>query len=220
MESSETTDRLLDGLVEDLEPVTPLPRLRSAFAVVIAIWAAVLGIVLSTQEYTPGAAALGGNRVYLASFLGLLLAAIGATASALAAGRPGRERIENGGLAIAGSGLLVGGCVCLFALLALEGGHTPSPPGADAMCFQTGAMLSLLPAGVILSFLVRGWATRPVRAGLVGLLAAGVLGAAIVHLSCDFLAPGHLLRGHMTIPIVLTLVAGYPIGVLVRRFRG
>ena len=88
------------------------------------------------------------------------------------------------------------------------------------MCLQKGAFLSLLPAGVVLSFLVRGWAGHPVRAALIGLVAAGALGGVTVHLGCDFLGPGHLLRGHLAVPLVLAILGTYPAGALIRRLRG
>ena len=211
------TERLIDGLVDDLEPVTQAIHLRQAYAVVLAVWAAVLGLVLWSQQSPMGAASLFADGVYLTSFVGLMLGALGATLSALAAGRPGRDQLENASLGVSAGGLLVASGVCLAGLLGQ--GAVPSPPGLDAMCLQKGAWLSLLPAGVILSFLVRGWTTRPLRAALVGMLAAGALGAAIVHLSCDFLGAGHLLRGHMFVPLALALLGTYPAGVVLRRLR-
>lgn len=216
---SESNERLIDGLIEDLEPVRPLPPIRAAFAVVLAVWAAILGVVLWSQEYTPGAAFLGSDRVYLASFLGLALAAFGATLSSLASGRPGRASLETLGLSLAAVGLLAGGGVCAFELLQAEVHVAHGSPGADAMCFRKGVYLSLLPAGVMLSFLWRGWASRPWLAGLAGVLAAGGLGALVVHLSCDMLEPGHLLRGHMSVPFVLSALGAYPLAILARRFR-
>ncbi|MCR9093349.1 MAG: DUF1109 domain-containing protein [bacterium] len=212
------TERLIDGLVDDLEPVTPMIRVRQAFAVVISVWAAVLGVVLWSQQHPAGASSIFSNGVYFTSFVGLMVAALASTLSALAASRPGREGVERTGLGLAAGGLLVASAVCLVGLMG--DGALPSPPGADAMCLQKGAWLSLLPAGVVLSFLVRGWAAHPVRAALVGLVAAGALGGVIVHLSCDFLGAGHLLRGHMAVPLVLAVLGTYPAGALIRRLRG
>ena len=213
------TERLIDGLLEDLEPVRPLPRLRTAFAVVLSTWTAVLGLVLWSQDSVPGATLVLVDRVYLVSFLGLIAASAGATLSSLAASRPGRERVETLGLLVTVAGLSVAALVCVIGILAL-GATAPSPPGADRMCFEKGAFLSLLPAGVILSFLVRGWSAHPIRAALVGMLAAGALGAVIVHLSCGVVAPSHLMKGHMSVPLALALVAAYPLGALLKRLRG
>ena len=213
-----TTDRLVDGLLEDLEPVRPVPRLRSAFAIVLATWAALLGSVLWSQATTPGAAQLISERIYLVSFVGLFVAALGATLSTLAGTRPGRGRAEILGLAVALASLAIAAASCVVGIVAL-GHDVPTPAGADAMCFQKGSLLSLLPGGVILSFLVRGWAEHPIRAAAFGLVAAGALGATIVHLSCDFVGPRHLIIGHMSIPLVLAILGLYPLGVLLRRLR-
>ena len=213
------SDRLIDGLVDDLEPVKPLPPLRSAFAIVLAVWAAVLGVVLWSQSYPPGANHLLMDRVYFVSFVGLLLSALGATLSSLAGSQPGRDGLETSGLIVSFVGLVVAAGVCVYGIIGL-GLDASSPPGADAMCFQKGALLSLLPGGVILSFLVRGWASHPIRAALLGLVAAGAFGASIVHLSCDVLGPAHLMAGHMSVPVALAIVGLYPLGVLLRRLRG
>lgn len=212
------SERLIDGLVDDLEPVKPMIRVRQAFAIVLAVWAAVLGVVLWAQQHPAGASSFFANGVYLTSFLGLMVAALAATLSALAAAHPGREGLERIALGVSAAGLLGASGVCLVGLMG-EGALT-SPPGADAVCLQKGAFLSLLPAGVVLSFLVRGWAGHPLRAALVGLVAAGALGGVTVHLSCDLMGPGHLLRGHMAVPFALALLGTYPAGALIRRLRG
>lgn len=214
------TDRLVSGLVADLAPVRPLPRLRSGFAVVLSVWATLLGVVLLSHWHETSVTHGLGDGAHLASFVGLLVASFSATLSALAAGQPGRERTERAGLLGCAVGLLSAALACLIAMGARDMGAPPPPPGADAICFRSGVLLSLLPAGVLLGFLVRGWTARPFRASLVAALAAGGLGAAIVHLGCDVLAPRHLLVGHLSVPIVLGLLALYPVGVLLRRLRG
>ena len=217
---TESTERLISELVENLEPVRPVPRLRSGFAIILSIWATILGVVLWIQDHEMGASSLLSNRVYLASFLGLLVASWGGTASALASGEPGRERFEIGGMGLALLGLTVAAVACLVGIEGLAPTAPPMPPGANGMCLQQGVFLSLLPGGVILSFMSRGWVTHPIRAALMGLAAAGALGAAIIHLSCDVLGAEHLLMGHLGVPLVLVLLGLYPLGVLLRRLRG
>jgi len=217
---SSASERLITDLVEDLEPIRPQPRLRQAFAVILTIWAALLGVVLWTMPGTAGIASIFESRVYLASFAGLLIASFGGTLSALAAGVPGRERLEIAGTVLALVGLLAAALACFIGIGAHGLPTTASPDGADMMCFQRGAFLSLLPAGVILSFLVRGWAGHPIRAAMIALVASGALGGLIVHFSCGFMAPRHLLVSHLSVPIVLTLLGMYPLAVLLRRLRG
>lgn len=217
---TDSTDRLIAGIVDELEPVRPLPRLRTAFSVILALWAALLGVVLWGQEGGSMTGSAMADRVYLAAFLGLAVASVGGTISALAAGTPGRERLELTGMALALVGLLAAVVACLIGIWTLGPAAPVSPAGVDAMCLQRSAMLSLLPAGVILSFLVRGWAAHPVRASLVALAASGALGSIIAHLSCDFVAPAHLLAGHLSVPFALALLGFYPLAVILRRLRG
>jgi uncharacterized membrane protein len=219
-DSTNTTERLINRLGEDLEPVRPLPRLRSAFAIVLAVWATFLGLVVLGTDAAIATGSLMGNQIYLASFVGLVVAALGGTASALAGGIPGREKVETVGMMLAAVGLFAGAIACLVGIQSLGTDAPNSPPGLDAMCFKEGALLSLLPAGVILSFLVRGWTARPVRAALIALLGAGALGAVTVHLNCGFLGPKHVILGHMSVPIVLIALGVYPVGFVLRRMRG
>ena len=219
-----STDHLISGLVEDLEPVRPLPRLRLAFAVILALWATLLGLVLWAHVGNAGLFHLFDRptleiRVYLVSFLGLLIASLGGTASALAAGIPGRERIEIGGMSLALVGLVAAAVTCLVGIDALAHPVRAAPAGTDAMCFRQGVVFSLLPAGVILSFLVRGWTLHPIRAAMIALVASGALGALIVHANCGFFGPRHLLIGHLSIPIVFALLGVYPLAILLRRIR-
>lgn len=214
-------DRLVRSLVDDLEPVRPLPRLRLAFAVILALWAALLGIVLWVKagESGLGVLSLFANRIYFGSFVGLLIASFGGTISALAAGVPGREKLEIRGMLVSLAGLLAAAVACLVGVYELGLSARPTPASLDAMCFQESALLSLLPAGVILSFLVRGWAAHPLRAALVALLGSGALGAMIIHMSCGFLGPQHMLISHLSVPIVLALLGIYPLAVVLRRVR-
>ncbi len=216
---SDSANRLIDSLVDDLEPVTPLPRLRSAYAVILAVWATMLGVVLWSQESSIGARSLMSDRVYFCSFLGLMVAAFGATMSALAAGIPGRDRLETLGSVLALAGLGLAAIACLFGMRAMGVAATPTPAGADMMCFEESVWLSILPAGVILTFLVRGWVSHPFRAAGVALIASGGLGALIVHLSCGFLGPKHLLMSHLSVPIALALLGIYPLALLIQRIR-
>lgn len=219
-----SSDRLISGLVEDLEPVRPLPRLRQVFALVLALWTMLLGGVLWAHAGDAGLLHLFEHptleiRVYLASFFGLLVASLGGTASALAAGVPGRERLGIAGMALALGGLVAAAVACFVGFHVLDGSAAAVPAGANAMCFREGAFFALFPAGVILGFLVRGWTTHPVRAALVALLASGALGALIVHVNCDLYDARHLLLGHLGVPIVFALLGMYPLAVVLRRVR-
>lgn len=213
------SNRLISSLVEDLEPIRLLPRLRLAYGLILTLWAGLLGLVLWMRPGEPGLASLFTNRIYFGSFVGLLLAALGGTGSALAAGVPGRERLEVGGMGISIVGLLIAIVTCLIGMYEVGAGGIPSPEGANAMCFRHSALMSLLPAGLILGFLFRGWTFHPVRAASLALLGSGALGAMIVHMSCDVLTPRHMLLSHLSLPIVLVVLGIYPLAVIFRRLR-
>lgn len=214
------SDRLISSLVKNLEPVRPLPRLRLAFAIILAVWATLLGVVLWAQESEPGLRSLFSNRIYFGSFAGLAIASIGATCSALAAGIPGRERLESSGMLVSFVGLSAAAVACLVGMTEMGPAAAADGHGIDGMCFRKGALLSLLPAGVILSFLVRGWSAHPLRAAMLALLASGALGTLIVHASCGHIEARHLLIGHLSVPIALVILGLYPLFVILRRIRG
>jgi hypothetical protein len=212
-------DRLITGLTRDLEPVRVRPPLRQALAIILTTWTALLGVILWTQEHETGLHSILMNWVYGSAFLGLLIASLGGTISALAAGVPGRERLELGGTVCACLGLAGAATACVIGIMTHGLPAIASPVGVDQMCFQKSAYLSLLPAGVILSFLVRGWAAHPIRASLITIVASGALGSLIVHASCSFMAPRHLIVSHLSVPIVLALLGFYPLAILLRRLR-
>jgi hypothetical protein len=216
---TDSSQRLIARLVDDLEAVRPLPPIRQAFSLILALWAGLLGVVLWSKASELGTASLLEDPVYLASFIGLVVAAFGGTISALASGRPGRDRLELSGLLLSILGLLAAVIACWVGIRSLGPLAPPPPPGADAMCFETGAMLALLPAGMILVFVVRGWTAHPIRAAAIALLASGALGALIVHVTCNVLDPRHVLVGHLGVPIVLSLLGLYPLAIVLRRLR-
>ncbi len=216
---TESTERLISSLAADLEPVRPLPRLRSAFAAVLAVSLTILALALLGDKAQPGIASILSDRIYLTSFIGLLIAAFAGTTAALASAVPGRARLELGGLGLAWLGLATAASMCLIGMRALGLDALASPAGLDAMCFGRASLCLLLPAAAMLSFLVRGWATHPVRAASIALLGSGAIGAGIVHAGCGFLAPKHLLISHLSVPIVLLLLGLYPLSLMLRRIR-
>jgi len=214
---TDSTERLISSLAADLEPVQPLPRLRSAFAGVLAVSLAILGLVLLGDEAQSGFASILSDRIYLTSFISLLIAAFAGTTSALAAAVPGRHRLELGGILVAWLGLASAALACLIGMRALGLDAPASPAGLDAMCFRRAWLYLLLPAAAILSFVARGWAAHPLRAASIALLGSGAIGAGIVHASCGFAAPEHLLIGHLSVPIALLLLGLYPLSLILRR---
>jgi hypothetical protein len=212
------TERLISSLGDALEPVRPLPRLRTVFALVLIVSTALVGLVALTGAGRIATRAFSESGLYVACWVALIVAGCAGTISALAAGIPGRERLGEIAMGLAVLGLVAGAATCGLAI-----GMQPlsSPPGLDAECFTSGTILAVFPAGVILGFLLRGLIASPLRAALIALLAAGALGGMIVHLHCGFVGPQHLLLGHLSVPLVWALVGLglYPLVVLMRRAR-
>ncbi len=203
------TDRLIEGLVGDLRPVRPVPPLRWAGLVVGGVWMLSMLLLVTLHAEEPGLPGVGMDRVRGLTALGLTLAALGGTLSALAAGRPGREVVERSGLGVALGGLLLAVGVCVHAWLAL-GLDGPSPPGADRVCLSLGGLLSV-PSGVaVFALVTQGWPARPLHAAAIALLASGALGAIAIHLACDIPVPLNLLRGHVAVPGVLLVIGLAP----------
>ena len=210
------------SIVTQIMPVEAMPDWRRRFdkhTNLLAVWSTVLGVVVLQAGEGIGSSLLGGG-FYLASFLGLLAAALGGTLSALASGVPGRDRMEQIGSSLAAFGLFAAAAACLVGMRSASVEFQHATPGMDAMCFEKAALFSLLPAGIIFTFLIRGWAMKPIRASLIALIASGALGAGIVHIACGHLGPRHVLIGHLSVPLVLAVLGLYPLGVLLRRLRG
>lgn len=214
-----STENLISDLVEDLAPVKPVLPMRLAVGLVLGVAAGLIGVVLIRQEGPLGASHLLSDSIYLATFLGLTSVAVGGTISAIASGRPGREGLETssrwGGVA----GLAAGALTCGFGMASLGLGLGASPSGFDAGCLERSILFSLLPALVIGFFVLRGWSTSPFLSALIALASAGGIGGVLVHLSCPFLEPQHLLLGHLSAPVILAALGFYPLGLLFRRLR-
>ena len=99
------SDRLIGGLVDNLESVKPLPSLRSVFAIVLVGWGAALGVALRSQSYPPDVNRLSMDRGCFVTFVGLLLSALGLVLSAPAVSQPGRDGLEPSGLIVSFAGL-------------------------------------------------------------------------------------------------------------------
>lgn len=215
-----TSDRrasLIEALVEDVRPVRPVMSLRSAVGIVIGAWGGLLAVVLLTLDRPPGAHALGVDTVYAVSFLGLFGAGIGAALAALAASRPGRDRVERAGARAAAGALLA--TLGLGLVGAFLGAAQTPDVAAAADCFRSGLVLALVPVVLVAALVLRGYPLRPTRVAALALLGAGALGGTIVHLACSILEPGHWLAGHASVPLVAAAVGVLPLAGVLRRAR-
>ena len=215
--NSGSTESLIDQLVDVLTPVRRILPLRAALAIVLGVWAFVLGLGLATRAPSPGLWETAVGSWLLAGVLGgLVLVGFGGSAAALAARVPGRETVFKAGAALLLAGLLAGAGVCAIAL-ALLGFNDRCPLIADGMCLGRSVLFAL-PVVIGMNVLVlRGCVSRPGTTALLALAAPAALGAVVVHLTCSLDGPRHLLFGHLGAPLVLALVGALPLAMLLRR---
>jgi hypothetical protein len=201
--SPATEQRIMDRLLESLQPATPLPRRTTLAAAFLAIFA-VVTLLLFAVIGTRGAQIMSGPQ--LAGILAAILAAAGLVSFSLSDEMtPGQRRFIRPGTMTAGIILV------LFALIsglfpwteeAVQGWH----------CFRSGFVCSI-PAVILVLWVVRGGA--PLAYGTVGAAAGllgGLAGMAAIHIGCSLLRAPHIAAGHLTIPL-----AGAVIGYLVGR---
>ncbi|MEZ4333349.1 MAG: NrsF family protein [Myxococcota bacterium] len=215
MSESKAEDRI-EALVQELEPVRPIPRLRTLLALALAL--VPLAVVAHFVFGGPGLRGPVGaaeRPVFVGLLVGLLLVAGGALAAAFARAVPGREAAgrRGGKLAVAGGAL---------ALLASGVGVGLVGRGEVGLaecigCIRHAVGLGVLPFAVVIGFVLRAFADRFGPAILLGVIGGVALGAAAVHLTCGSDQPMHWLLGHALGPVVLGLILAGPALLLVGR---
>ena len=216
---SSDSERLIDGLVADLDPVDPLPRARVGLAGIAIVWAGVAAWSLQGLDHAPGVANLGQEPLYGLALLGLAAAGFAGAGAAILGTRPGRETEQRhaAGLALVVFGAAV--VACAVGFLGSERAMASSS-GIDGACFQRSFLLSVLPGLAIGRSILAGWPGQPLVAGALAIGAAGALGALAVHLVCDLATADHLLTAHLSVPLVAAAVGCLPAGFLLARLRG
>ena len=221
--SDRPTDALLRELSEDLEPVQPIPRLRTVALLAVALSLVLAGIntLMTGWPFPFSAAGLPfGELSFVATLSGLGLAAAGALAAALAGAVPGRDVAARAGrvMAALGVALAVVGAIC-WALWA--GRMEPAIPVDSCIgCASHAFMLALPPALVVGVFLGRALARRPLVLAAFAALGAVSLGAGLIHAACTDGGSLHVAVGHVGGPLALTLLLVGPLAWLARRGSG
>lgn len=216
MSGSSKTEERIEALVRELEPVRPIPRLRSVLALAaVLVPLAVFVLTLFGGKGLRGPVAGATLPVFVGILVGLLLVAGGALAAALARAVPGRERAGRRSAVVA----VAGGVITFVAsgtgvLLAGRGGVGLGECGG---CIVHSVGLGVLPFVVVLGFVLRAFAERLGPAVLLGVLGGVALGSAAVHLTCGSDQPMHWLLGHALGPIVLGLILAGPALILLHR---
>jgi hypothetical protein len=192
----ETLNRITASVQASLKPVRPLP----------SPWALAAGVFLiGTAVAIAGAARAGflgieqmapWQRLLIFPALGIL--GVIAAAEFVSAMIPGsRRRISSGALlAVAVAALLA-----VFAL-SFRDYHTTHFVSAGIACLIAGTLHALPVALLSWLLLRRGFAVRPVSAGLAAGALAGLAGLGLLELHCNNFQAAHVLVWHTAVVLV------------------
>jgi hypothetical protein len=210
--------RLRDEIARSLVTVRPLPSPGRRAAAVVPIAVVMLLCVPWIWRLREDALVLGTLRLWGGSLV-QVGAAILLLATALAEAIPGRLR---------GPGTLLGrALIALAFMLALTAvTFAASPTHAPAvrqmayarMCLTRSFSLGLVPLAAACLLLYRGLPARPVVAGALAGLAAGLLADASWRLFCEVSDPAHVLTAHAG-AIAGVALAGALVGALYRFWK-
>jgi hypothetical protein len=212
------SEDLIRELARDLEPVQPIPRIRTVMAGVIVLWLAVTAVGLSMLGLRPDLIeAIVAARGVAVVLVGLGLAGLGGVAAAAAMGVPGRELLARGalGASIFGVAVAAGVGVLLFATQSAAGAG--SPVSSDLRCLTVAVLVGLLPAGGVVWFAGRSAPRRPTLLVLVAAVATAALGAITAYASCSCSDMRHLMVAHALAPAFGALLLTLPILVVLKR---
>lgn len=218
-ERGDRSDRdLIGALAADLRPVRRAPPLVLAAGAVLAVASAGVVVVLSA---VPALDAIGLRLVARPEFtgvlLGLVVAGVAGTLSALSGAAPDREPGALRAGALAAGAVALAAALCLVVWSLAQPGPAV-PLSGHLACLRRSAAFAMAPAAALLFFCLRGWVARPSLSAAAGLIGAFSLGALAVHLECEALEPQHLLIGHLGAPVLATALGIPPLGWLLRRF--
>jgi len=214
------SEALIRELARDLDPVQPIPRIRTVMAGVIALWFAAAAIGFAVLGLRPDLGeAMIGMRGVAVVFAGLGLAGLGGVVAALAMGVPGREVLARAALTLATLGMLiaVGVGTLLFAISPVTGAGLLVR--GDLACLAVAVLVGLLPAVAVVWFAGRASPFRPVIAVLATAAGTAALGAITAQGSCPHSEMRHLLVAHALAPAFGVLLLTLPLLAALKRFR-
>ena len=174
---------LIDGLVDDLAPVTPMRWQAAAFGVftVMAIGLAVLAVTFGIRSV------MVAGRVDAVFLLSTGLLACLSAASVHGVIRMARPQVGSGGdgllWPIAMASLLPLSAVLVGLLDWLQNGHVEID-ASGMTCLAMGLSLGVLVAVVLVAWLRLGAPTSPERAGWLVGVASGAAGTFVYSLHC------------------------------------
>jgi hypothetical protein len=203
---------LRDEVARTLRPVKPLASPRRRTAVFVPLAGLLLAAVPLLWGLREDAAVVGALPLWAGSALQAVLA-LGLLATALAECVPGRLHAPS--TLVARAALAVGFMIALTgATFLVSPNFVPGlhDAGYFRICLTRSFGLGLAPLAMAGLLLRRGLATRPVVAGALAGLGAGLLADAGWRLFCEVSDPAHVLTAHAG-AIALLGIAGAFAGV-------
>lgn len=214
---AQSTDRIVAGLVEGLEPVRRIPRLRTVLAAIGVLWGgAALARWLGEGARTDTLRADPGFTLIV---LGLALLAGGALVMATATSVPGRERAARWGRRLAWGGAVVGCALAPAWVLIEAGGGSLWPRQEDFLCVRGTLRVAVLPGLAALGFVFWAAPRRPARVALLSALGAAALGAVAIHATCPVSGARHWVLGHALAPLQVVAVVALPVAAFAFWYR-
>ncbi|MDG2004749.1 MAG: DUF1109 domain-containing protein [Novosphingobium sp.] len=200
------TDQLIAGLVDTLQPASPLRFSRGA---VLAFGGLVLAIGLAVLQYGIRPDLMAGHphaMFILAGGLFLLLG-LACTVATVAMSNPRVGSDRNGwGWAAATASLLPLSALAI-ALIEGQSAWLASEPDHGVICLGISLGLGLIFAAILVSWLRRGAPASPERAGLLTGIAAGCAGVVAFTFVCPINSIMHIGLWH-GLAVTLGAMAG------------
>jgi hypothetical protein len=208
---------MLEGLVQKLEPVRPIPQLWSLFLMLALIFgvAVVLNLLWVGLSFRPLSAWL--HAPFLVLLIGLVVTAGGSMLAAVSGAIPGREGLARGGRRTAWAGALVASLGGGLGLAAADNVVAQFPLSITLACAWRASALGAVPAAALCVYLARAFERRPGMGAIFACVGAVTMGAGLVHASCPAGDARHLLVGHWVAPLGLALLLALPFSLLIRQ---
>lgn len=215
-----TEDRIRE-LARDLEPVKPIPRLRTVALALLGGWAVALVVDVLVGGPMPRSPAdpLFTTPSYLAALIGAVLVAYGATSAALAAAVPGRESTVRVGVRLTAAGMVFAFLGWLFGVMA----PGPIDTSGDALgvilsCGSRTLAIGIVPALICLAFVLHALMRGAMVTAALALAGSVGLGAVAVQVSCASTSPLHQLLAHSLPPALAVILFTAPVALLMSRW--
>ncbi len=199
--SDPATDTLIHRLASEAGPVRRIAPPKWAFLPVVAITTGIGAAFLGPSALVRGLQrAVSEGGIDSVVLVGLLVAAAGGIAAALAEREPGRNDSTRLGLAALAAGLGLAAIGAIAAACLEPSGATSW--GEQLRCLAHCSLLAAPPATLLLFLLIRSAPGRPRIAALAAGAGAAALAAVIVHLACAGHGEPHRLAAQGLAPLL------------------